>query len=117
MPLVVALHHVGRNSDARELLNCLNSRLRAVRLAGPRDPYGIEKAQILAVSGKPDQAVQTLNATIRSGWYEPSVRLGDFPAFDVLANRPDFLSMQAQLDRWIARERQESRTPNPPSQH
>ena len=109
LPLVVALDRLGRSSEARELLNCLNSQFRDAKLAGPRDPYGLDKAQIFALSGKPDQAVATLKATLRTGWYAPSVRLSDFPAFDSLAGRPDFVAIQARLNRWIALEAHESR--------
>lgn len=108
LPFATALQRVGRDADSRKLLNCLAARLESVQTAGPRHPYGIDKAQLLALTGKPDDAMTALNQAIAAGWHEPSVRLGDFPAFDPLAKRPDFAAAQARLDRWIARERQET---------
>lgn len=108
VPFSMALQRAGRDSEAERLMKCLGARLAAIETAGPRSGHATLEAQLLALRGQPDRAMQSLDAAINQGWNEYSHRLQDFPAFDLLRARADFALAQARLDRLIARERREA---------
>ena len=108
LPIALALRQLGREGPARELLDCLSGRVRRVEFDGPRQHYGADQAMMLSIAGKPGAAVAAINRMIDEGWWEPSFRLTDFPAFDPLKGRADFAAAQARLDALVARERRET---------
>jgi hypothetical protein len=67
------------------------------------------RAQILALSGRPAEAVRSLHRGADRGWivlYGGNLR--DYPAFDSLPAE-EVRKIQAKIDRQLARERAEIR--------
>ena len=106
--LAVALKQAGREAEARKLLECLGEALEDVQLAGPRHPFGVGVAEWLALNGRVDEALGALDRATRSGWYEYSTRLADFPALDVLAGHREYALAQQRLNQSLLRERRET---------
>jgi hypothetical protein len=105
----LALRQSGRGAEADRLLSCLENRVNSTQLAGPRDPVARIRAELLALRGKPDQAVAEINRAIAQGWSELGFYPDDFAAFDSLRQRPDFIQAQQRLSAIQARQRLELR--------
>jgi TolB-like protein len=105
---IVALRQSGRAAEAAKLTNCIQDRLGRAQAAGPRKPFATIEAEILALQGRPADAVAALNRSIAEGWYEPSFKLRDFPAFDTIAADPGFAQAQQRLDTILATERRQA---------
>jgi adenylate cyclase len=110
-----ALLVTGRRAEASWLITCVDRRMTKlatprVRLSGFEDMLiDFTRAQILALSGRPAEAVRSLHRGADRGWivlYGGNLR--DYPAFDSLPAE-EVRKIQAKIDRQLARERAEIR--------
>jgi adenylate cyclase len=109
-----ALRHVGREQDSAELVQCLQRNLDR-QSGGPIRYYALseatlnfEQAQLHALRGESDAALQAISNAVESGWrgwYRPS--LTAYPALDPLKSRTEYRQLEIRLQRLIERDRSE----------
>ncbi|MBU1190022.1 MAG: tetratricopeptide repeat protein [Gammaproteobacteria bacterium] len=96
----------GADPDTSPLLQKLTENLERMRLAqGPWQVTGHQRARLLAMQGRHDDALQELDKLINSGWRYYWWRLDAYPEFAALAERPEFIALQQQLEAGVATQR------------
>lgn len=103
-PIVLALRQAGRKQEADRLINLALARhaqaLKA-RLHPPEQYVG--QGELLALAGKKQAAIQSLEQTVRRGGAGdsdppyPILELNE-PAFDSIRNEPDFKTVERKLE-------------------
>lgn len=113
-PLVaLALRRDGRGAEADRLLADADVAIRAVYRRGPVPfRFDADAAAVAAVRGQKRQALALLERAYAHGWRhiaeEDLPRLSAEPAFAALHDEPRFKGIEARLDAWFAREKQET---------
>lgn len=96
----------GADPETSPLLQKLTENLERMRLAqGPWQVTGHERARLLAMQGKHHDALQELDKLINSGWRYYWWGLDAYPEFATLADRPEFIALQQQLEAGVMAQR------------
>jgi len=107
--LIAALDQAGRRQEAQAFSARLLQRVDADARAGVAAAVvDYDRAQVLALTGRRDEAVAQLAASVRGGWVRaawPRGRLSDRLAFRSLRGHPGLAAIQAELDGHINAER------------
>lgn len=111
--IVPALRAAGRQSDQRSLQDCLRNRIAVESRQESRFWYAyagdfeFDQATLAALDGNGPKALSLLKQAVERGWLgRPySSKLSDSPQFDSLRFNPQFVALQARIDRTIANER------------
>jgi tetratricopeptide (TPR) repeat protein len=118
-PVIIALRHVGRSSEANRIeqlaLQAVADRYRAGPV--PRG-YEVLAAQLYAVAGQQQRALDTLSRAIDRGWLDrvnmgtqndgTGISMPDIahePAFQSLIGNPRFQDLRGRMESVYARER------------
>src|SRR5205823_5973808 len=119
VPVIIALRHVGRSSEADRIeqlaLQAVAERYRAGLV--PR-AYEVLAAQLYAIGGKQQQALDALSRAIDRGWLD-RINMGTLndgtghsmldiahePAFQPLIRSPRFQELRGRMEAVYARER------------
>lgn len=104
----VALRETGRGEEAAKLVVCAKAQVAKIQYGGPRRVGAITEAEIAALAGDTDEALNLLEHAVRFGWGGKTAKLTDIPALDSVAASPRYASIQRRLNEWIARERRET---------
>lgn len=112
--LAMGLRQQGRESEARQLLNCLQAQVTkqlSMRFRAPDDaPGDLEMTQASLLALRNDgRALDWLGKAVQRGWFGQyySANLADWPQFDALRADPRYAALQKRIDATIARERAE----------
>jgi DNA-binding SARP family transcriptional activator/TolB-like protein len=108
--LIAALTDAGRTDDARRLAAAVMRRLDADERAGMSAAHvAYDRASVMALTGRKDEALTQLALAARANWAEmswaPVRRLEDRVAFRNLRGDPQMASVQAVLDGQVNRQR------------
>ena len=121
--LAMVLRGAGREAEAAALVAAIRSQVE--RRAAQRFPHftlELDTAALLALEGRPDQAVAALDRAVDKRWrgqiVDWAVDPGDEPVFAALRGRPDFERVRARLAAAIAQARPQvaailAQTPTP----
>jgi TolB-like protein len=104
----MALRETGRGDEAAKLVACGKAQAAKIQYGGPRRISAIAEAEIAALAGNADGALNLLDHALRYGWTGKTAKLTDIPALDSLAASPRYAAIQRGLNEWIARERRET---------
>lgn len=107
-----ALQHVGRKQESAALVQCLQRNLDR-QSGGPIRHFAMseatlnfEQAQLHALRGEGEAALQAIKRAIDSGWrgwYRPS--LTAYPALDLLRSKAQYHQLETRLQQLIAKDR------------
>jgi DNA-binding SARP family transcriptional activator/TolB-like protein len=107
--LIAALNRAGRRDEVDALAQFLLQRLDADEKSGMEPSHAAyDRAAILALTGRPDQAVDQLTAAVRGDWVNMAwvpARLSERLPFQSLRGHPRLAGVQAELDARINRQR------------
>lgn len=111
--VAIALRAVGREADARELLEVAAVRIAPVaRRSDVPAPMLAAFARNAAARGDHDVAIAVLERAIDNGWaygdHSIVPRLGDDPAFAALASNRRLAALDSRVQSSLARERRET---------
>jgi len=108
--LVAALSEAGRRAEAEALAGRLLRRLDEDVKSGMQPAHAAyDRASLLALTGKPDAALEQLAVAVRQDWmnlvWVPARGLADRVSFRGLRGDPRLVAVQAELDIQINRQR------------
>jgi hypothetical protein len=107
--LIAALNGAGRQAEANTIAQRLVARLDgAVREGVPAGNVAHLRAQVFALTGRRDLALEQLALAVQRDWVNVAwipTRLGDRPAFQSLRGEPRLAAVQADLDRRVNAQR------------
>jgi DNA-binding SARP family transcriptional activator/TolB-like protein len=108
-PLVAALNGAGREAEANAIAQRLMARLDgSVREGVPAASVAHLRAQLFALTGRRDQALEQLALAVQRDWVNVAwipTRLADRPPFQDLRGEPRLAVVQADLDRRVNAQR------------
>lgn len=111
----MALERLGTRAESMQLLACLDREIK-MQARGPNGPdltnrneHEFTKAQLAALRGDDQAALNTLEKAVQLGWrgYPYSPKLNSYPALEPLQSNLGYAKIQKRLDRLLADERQQ----------
>lgn len=108
--LVAAFQEAGRDDEARALAGLMSQRIESDVRAGMAPAHAAyDRAAILALTGRRDEAVDQLAFAVRAKWLDmtwlPEMRLEERVPFRSLRGHPRLAAVQAELDAHVNRQR------------
>lgn len=107
--LIAALEQAGRREEAQAFAARLLQRVDADVRAGVTPAVAdYDRAQVLALTGRPEEAIAQLRSAVRGAWVHvawPRERLSDRVAFRSLRGDPRLAAIQSELDGHIDAQR------------